>query len=252
MNKSSGRTLEILEYFVALEGKSVGVSEISRAMQLPKSSTHALLTTMAEEGFLAYTTETEKRFRLGRRSFRLGLSIVNQMHTADATHQILEELFAATEHMVLLAKPQHDKIIFVDKVEGGGAVRLLLEIGSQGCYHLTAAGKAIAAEMTEDSLVERLGSGCYESHTERSLNTWFRFQHALKQVRQIGYADEICENDPYTCALAAAYFDRNGNVAGAIEVAMLSVDWANTDRETLAQNVIHAAREISSLNGFRG
>ncbi len=38
MNKSSGRTLEILEYFVALEGKSVGVSEISRAMQLPKSS----------------------------------------------------------------------------------------------------------------------------------------------------------------------------------------------------------------------
>lgn len=244
--------MEILEYFVALHGESAGVSEVSRAMQLPKSSTHALLATMVEEGFLTYTTEKEKRFRLGRRSFRMGLAIVSQLHTADTTHQILEELFTVTEHTVLLAKPQHDKVVFADKVEGRGAVRLSLEIGSQGCYHLTAAGKAIAAEMTEDSLVERIGSGCYECHTERSINTWFRFQHALKRIGQMGYAEEICENDPYTCALAAAYFDKDGNVEGAVEVAMLSVDWENTDKETLAQHVLHAAREISTLNGFRG
>ncbi len=250
MNKSSSRTLEILEYFAGLNGGSAGVSEVSRIMDLPKSSTFALLNTMEEQGYLEYATPEKKNFRLGMRSYHMGMTIVRQMDIGNTTKQILEKLHRDTEQTVFYAKLQDDKVIFIDKLEKNGAVRLSLDIGSQGKMHLTAAGKAMAASMTDDEVVERLGSGCYEVHTVSSINTWHKLKQELEQIRQNGYATEICEDNPYTYAMAASVLNQEGHTEAAVEVAMLAVDWENTDLGMLAAQVMQAAQKISEINGF--
>ena len=50
--KSSVRTLELLELFAAVQ-EPLGVSDVARRLEMPKSSTQALLTTLVARGYLS-------------------------------------------------------------------------------------------------------------------------------------------------------------------------------------------------------
>jgi IclR family KDG regulon transcriptional repressor len=64
------------------EHYEIGLSELSRRLQLPKSSVHRLATTLVESHMLMHHAETGK-YRLGLLMFELASLMARKRHVAD-------------------------------------------------------------------------------------------------------------------------------------------------------------------------
>ena len=60
------------------KSKPLGISEISRALEIPKSSTHNILQTLESEGFVEKTEDTNK-YNLGTSLIELGYCAQNDL-----------------------------------------------------------------------------------------------------------------------------------------------------------------------------
>ncbi len=68
--KSADRALRVLE-FLATAPDGSNFTDIARALELPKSSAHELLSVMTERSFIEFNPEA-KTYRLGIRTWELG------------------------------------------------------------------------------------------------------------------------------------------------------------------------------------
>lgn len=76
MNNSALRTILILEY-VANSKKPPGISELSRELDIPKSSVFDIVHILLEKGFLENDNEELKTFKIGLRVFQIGSVYIN-------------------------------------------------------------------------------------------------------------------------------------------------------------------------------
>src|SRR6478609_381900 len=82
------RALDILCMFA--EADEVGVSELARRLELPKSAVHRVLHTLTMRGFLEQTAN--RRYRLGLKVLELGNVCRLRMDLAKIAAPILEQL----------------------------------------------------------------------------------------------------------------------------------------------------------------
>ena len=249
MNKAAIKTLEILEYLSALPQGGAGISEISRALDLPKSSVSEILYTLLYKDYVQYDNEPMKTFRLGLKAAQLGFSVIGRMDVLKAAHPMLEQLHTETGYTVLLTVENNGRALIIDKLEQRSAVQLSAVVGSAYPMHLTAAGKAILAMHTWEEVLSIVGEGCYEVRTVHSISNQYSLQTALAKVREQGYAEENLEENEYTCSIAAPIFDHSGKVCAAVSVSLLASDCEKTDFDCLIGKVLRCAKHISAAMG---
>ena len=95
MIQSVARAVDILRCFE--EAETLGISEIATKMQLNKSTTFGLVTTLAATGLLEQEAETS-RYRLGLELFRLGNRVSPGLRRL--VSQELDGLLAVVEETV--------------------------------------------------------------------------------------------------------------------------------------------------------
>lgn len=143
--KSAGRALQILEYFDSVQREAC-VSEISRALQCPQSSTSVLLRSLVHLGYLQ-NDRYRRTYYPTRRVSLLGNwvdpTIVRQgellMHT--------DELAAQTAQTVVIATMNglRAQYIYVNQSQSEAAGAGALHIGMHCTLAHTALGKALLA-----------------------------------------------------------------------------------------------------------
>lgn len=91
-SKPTARALAILDLLMANPHESIGLTEMTRRLNLNKATCHAILSTMAKYGFLTQDSKNK--------SYRLGPSIVAAGNAAFAQFPVLE-----------FARPELEKIV---------------------------------------------------------------------------------------------------------------------------------------------
>ena len=248
MNKSAARAVEILEYLASAErgGRPAGISEISRDLDIPKSSVFDCVYTLLEKGFLQCVGENQKNFSLGLKAAQLGFSAMRQFDIARIAAEELTALREKTGQTVLLCAERGGSLIVISKTRESGPVRFAVTVGSELPFHMTAAGKAILAAMPDEDWKRLIGTGCYSTHTANSISNAFLLERELKKIRRDGYAVENYEENNSTFAVAAPIYDYNDNVTAAVSVSLFRVDAEQTDISALAQAVTESALRISA------
>ncbi len=122
-------------------GDRLTLSELSTRTGLPRSSTHRLLTQLAEHGWVS---KRGKTYALGRTPLEWGALARNHDRLHRAAHPVLHDLHSATGLVVHLAVLEGGDVRYVDKV-GRGPVALPSRIGGRQPAHRTALGKALLA-----------------------------------------------------------------------------------------------------------
>lgn len=249
MNKSSARTMEILSYLADKKTDGAGISEISRNLDIPKSCVSDILHTMFAYDFIQYANEDLKKYKLGVRTFQIGLTALNDLNILQLSKQFTMNLHKKTNMTVLLAIENNNQVIYIDKIEENVPYRISIDIGDVKPMHLTGVGKAILAAYTDNEIMRKLGDGCYTSHTPKSISTYYSLIKNINNVRNKGYAIENFEENNYIFGIAAPIFDRYNKICGAIEIAMIHADYEKSDIDNIAQNVLNTANEISKILG---
>lgn len=153
--KSADRTLEILERLAAHPGRSL--VELARELDIPKSSLHGILRTMARRGWVE-TDPTGTRFGLGMRALQVGAAYLEADDAVGMLSVVLDRLAAELGETVHLGRLDGANVVYMAKRESIHPLRLYSAIGRHLPAHATALGKALLAGLppaTVDALLPR-------------------------------------------------------------------------------------------------
>ncbi len=130
-----------LDVLFHLHGSStaLGLTEIGRALDLPKSSCHRLLGALVERGVV--DRESGGRYRPGLALLSLGLGVQAREPVVRAARPLLESLASELGETVFLVERRRDELRVLDKSEGSGFLRAAPEVGDVIPSGSTAAGR---------------------------------------------------------------------------------------------------------------
>ena len=122
----------------------LGISALSKRLDVSKSTVHRLATTLVSEGLLEQNPETE-RYRLGLALFTLGTLVRRRMDISTEAKPLLLELRRLTNENVHLAILDAAQVMYIHELESGQAIRLRPHLGLSKPAFCTAEGMAILA-----------------------------------------------------------------------------------------------------------
>jgi DNA-binding IclR family transcriptional regulator len=242
--RSVARALQLVE--VVSDGPATGLtlSEIARALGVSKSAVLVTLRTLTSFGYIR-PVGAGPRYKLGMNLVRLGDVAARRLRLAEVCAGPLRELAEASGQTVRLAISDDGYPVFVDRVDGPGAIRFHTPLGGRELPHSTAAGKAILATLPR----ERVDSIALEtglpSRTTHTITTVERLHEELERVRSVGFAIDDEEDADGVICIGAAIFGY-GAAAGALSMTSLKFDTEDRVAE-LGELVTHYADRASRL-----
>jgi len=242
------RALKVLSAF-SLEEPFLGVSEISRKVDLPKSSVHWLLQVLQEEGYVCQDSKTNK-YRLSVKLFHLGSVATNTMNINYIAQPIMERLRDITGETVNLYVLDGFERVCIKQVEGIHLVRQVVHLGQKVPAYCGAAGKVLLAWQPNDFIEKVISHTQLKPLTKNTISDAALFKKELAKIREEGYAISYGERDMEVVAVAAPVFDKEGEILASLS---LSGPISRFDiTKEIIDEVRVAAEEISYQLGFPG
>src|SRR3954447_17917806 len=244
--QSVARSLRLLEEIAA--SAEIGLTELTRRTDLSPSTTHRLLATLIECGYVVQGPNSN-RYRLGHRVAALSGSIDDRLaRLRAAAKPWMSRLRDEYDETTNLSVRDHFKLVYVDQLASSRAVRMFTRIGSRVPAHATASGKAMLAFAPNAELEELFTQAPYEQQALNTITTAERMRDELERVRARGYALDREEYDEGVVCVAAPIFSPDGSAQGALSLSgpasrMYRLDLTHVG-EQVAEAALSAAREL--------
>lgn len=250
MIQSVDRALIILEMLKgAPRGK--GVTEISKELNVAKSTVHRLLITMEKHGYVR-NIQHDGMYSLGLKFIEMSQLVLEDMDIVELAHPLLEELTADLEEITHLVMLDRHEIVYIDKVESQSTIRIYSRTGRRAPLYCTGVGKAVAAYFSEAELETYLNEVEMEAHTPQTITTAEDFKTEMMKIRQLGYAMDDEEHEAGIRCVAAPVFNHKGEVEYAISTTGPVNRLGDKRLESLIPVVQETALKVSKAIGYRG
>ena len=135
------RTLDVFEVFAAVRGP-LTLSELAARLGSPVSSTHALIRTLQQRGFV-YILDARKRVFPTKRLLMIAQQIALNDPVLERIGPVLATLQADTNETVILGKRQGNAITYLEVLESRQTIRYGAHPGDVKPLHSSAIGKAM-------------------------------------------------------------------------------------------------------------
>jgi DNA-binding IclR family transcriptional regulator len=208
------RGLRVIEA-IGDAGGSAMVSEIARKTALPRSTTHHLLRSLTDFGYLIQEGET-RPYQLAPKIFRLTGRNWTQAQLAEISILFLDDLSRRTGEGTSLAILREGVVTVIAKRDSAGPVRVVQQVGATRPIYCTAVGKTLAAWLPEQELDTVLGRIVFTRFTARTITKATAFKQQLARIRTAGFAMDNEEHIEGIRCLATPVRDQSGEVCAAL------------------------------------
>ena len=243
------RALGMLEA-IALESEGLSNAEISRKLQIPKSSASYILRTLEKQNYLNRDPDTGK-YRVGLKILSLSRGALSGIDVREVALPIMRQLMEKTNltcHLAILDGPE---AVYIEKIEPQGFIRMDTWVGRRMRVHATSVGKALAAYIPQERLEKILAERAMERRTPKTITTVPRLLKELEKVRASGYAVDDEENNLGARCLGAPIFNQHGLVEASLGLSG-TINQVNAQTmPRIVEALKDAARHISMQLGFR-
>ncbi|HEX8984879.1 MAG TPA: IclR family transcriptional regulator [Bryobacteraceae bacterium] len=240
------RALLILEY-LAKSRHGATLSQLSRKLELPKSTSHALLLTFERCGYV-HREEQTGRYRLGTRLYALANMALSGISLRDQAAPFLQKLMRDTGLTVHLAILEQGEAVLIDRVEPPGVPHVSTWVGKRMGLHCTALGKALIAHLPEAQVEDMVRRQGLLRHNENTIASLKRLRQACELVQQSGYAIDDEEEEIGVRCIGTPVINGHGDVVAAISVSGNTTQVENV--AALAVRVKETALAISHHLGL--
>lgn len=215
-----------------------GVTELSRALSMPKSSVHRLLSVLCRRGMVE--RDAQAGYRLGIALVALGLGALSQEPIVAAARPVLECEASELGETCFLVAARAGRLRVLDKAEGTGVLRVSPQVGAEVPVHATAAGKLYLA-LSPGQLDEVQEAPRYTARTPSAAEV----ETQLPEVAEAGYAVNVDEWIEGLSVFSAAVRGADG-LLGVLAIAVPSGRAALLDRARVIERVVKAADRIAA------
>jgi len=231
------------------ESRALGVSELSRILEMPKPTVQNMLFTLEAEGLIEKDPMSLK-YRLGPRLFQLGMHYANNMDLTMIARSWLERLCAQYGEISRAGIMMGEKVIIVMEVHHESSYMTFPGPGSVIPPHTTSIGKILLAHMPEKKREKIIGSIQFTPLTDRSLTNINDLRAELEKVKSDSIAFDDEESVTGLSCIAGPVFNHRNECIAAIS---LSGNTARIDarRTEIINAVKYICFRMSEQMGFR-
>jgi len=243
------RALAMLEA-VAQEPDGLSNADISRKLNIPKSSASYILRTLENQGYLTRDLETGK-YRVGLKVLSLGRGALTGIDVRDVALPIMRHLMEKTNltcHLAILDGPD---AVYIEKVEPHGFIKMDTWVGRRMRVHATSVGKALVAHIPQEHLEKMLAERGMEKRTPKTITTVPRLLKELEKVREQGYAVDDEENNIGARCLGAPIFNQSGAIEASLGLSGAIQHVNSHTMPRIVEALKDAARHVSMQLGYR-
>lgn len=245
---SVDKAMNLLEILLS-QRTPMTLQEISAASGYPKSTVHALLTTMRNHAVIEQ--QQDGRYGLGIRLFECGCAVSSAWDIGRLAHPHLEQLAAATDASAFLALLDGKNAISFDQCISATGLQVVPAIGGRMPLHATSQGKVLLSCLSDREVLKILEKGGMQAFTPHTITDPQRFVASLAAVRENGYAVEDGEYRIGLRSAAAPVYDSSGRVRYALGVAGFFRRVQSEDFQNVVAHLVHQAHQLSMALGWR-
>jgi DNA-binding IclR family transcriptional regulator len=243
------RALGMLEH-VAHAPEGLTNAEVSRKLQIPKSSASYILRTLEHQGYLNRDPQSG-RYRVGLKILSLSRGALSGIDVREVALPIMRHLMEKTNltcHLAILDGPE---AVYIEKVAPQGFIRMDTWVGRRMRVHATSVGKALVAYIPKDRLEGILAERNLEKHTPKTITTLPRLLKELEKIRIQGYAVDDEENNLGARCVGAPVFNENGGIEASMGLSGTIHQVNQQTMPGIVEALKDATRHLSMQLGYR-
>ena len=247
MDKAFIKGLRLIEALARSETPR-GVTDLATELNLTKSNTHRLLTTLQAEGYVKQIPP-HSTYQLTTRIWELGNHVIHRMDLIQMARPAMIRLAEQTGETVHLSFLEDTEVVYVDKIESKHHIRAHTRVGARAPAFAVATGKAMLCHMP-DSYLERF-TPHFQRYTPTTLTTLEELREDISIARAQGYASVLLgEWREGVAACACAILGRSGELIGAIGMSGPDSRIKRKQLKEFSIHVVDAAHTISVALGY--
>lgn len=243
------KMIDILDCF-DLQTPLLGITEISRRLDLPKSTTQRIVNNLRYHGLVEQDQATGK-YRLGVRLFELGIRALRHMELPRRAEPHLHSLTERTGETSTLAVLDHFEALYVGRAESSRMLRAS-SIGSRMPLHCTAIGKVLLSALSPAEVERFFREKELPARTPRTVTDPDLLRTHVEQVRAQGYAFDVDEFEQGLICIAAPVRNHASQTIAAVGIAFPAARADEARQRELLQAVCDTVTAISHEMGYNG
>ncbi|MFT4259671.1 IclR family transcriptional regulator [Microbacterium sp.] len=215
MSQSVRRAAMIVD---AIAARPQTVAELAVEFGLHRSTMFRELQTLEDVGYVR--RRADGAYVLAFHLVSLAQTALENLDLRKAASVHLRELHEHTGNTLHVAALVDDTIVYVDKVEDQGGVRMYSRIGSRVLPHCTGVGKAILADLDEHRRDAVLMGTDWTPHTRRTITSRAALDRELDVISERGWAADDAEFEDFVNCVAVPIRSAMG-VIGALSLTAI-------------------------------
>ncbi|WP_179400843.1 IclR family transcriptional regulator [Burkholderia guangdongensis] len=211
------RAFALLEHIVNA-GDAVSLADLTRDVDMPKTSLHRMLASLEAGGFVIREPGQRNAYAIGPRLAQLGLGVMMHAGARRLRHAILAGLVDDLGETCNLTMLHDTDVLYLDRVEAAWPLRLDLKPGARVPAYCSASGKLLLAMLPPDERGALIRAMKLVRHTPNTITDPHLLEAELDRIAHNGVAIDNEEFVAGIVCIAAPVVDANGGCIAAVAV----------------------------------
>ncbi len=245
------RLLDILDCFT-FDNMEMSLMELVKMTGLNKTTVKRILSNLVQRKYLQQDPGT-KKYKLGLRLFELGGIVFSSFSLRKSSEQYMDYFRELTGSTILLGVMMEEQLVYIDKREGNGLIRISSEIGWRRPLNYGMLGMVLLAYQDEAFTKKILNKDPLKPYTKNSITDNRKFFARLSEIRNQGVVIEREEAVEGVIGIAAPIRDNASKTIAALGIALpISQNTSEEYTKVLSEKLKKACLDISNNIGFKG
>jgi len=241
------RAVRLLDHLAGLR-RPQPLAELSKALDMPKSSLHGMLHTMVALGLATRSDRGE--YALGAKPVQWAGAFGRQSGVVEAFDAVAQQLPALREETIMLAVLDGAEVLYLACRPGTRALAVNFRVGGRFPASCTSSGKALLATLAPERVRELLAGRPLPRLTRHSVGSVAALIRQLDQCRAQGHAvDDEETAEGMHCFGAPVFAAGRSEAVAAVAVSLIKASTSARRRDEVVAAIRELAARVSQRLG---
>lgn len=221
-----------------------GITEISKILQLHKTTVFRVVKTLESKGWLI-KNEITNQYKLGFDILEVASSVSRDFSNRDIIFEEMKKLAKEFNENVVLHVYHDYNAMCIERIEAQNVVKIASEIGSRTPLHAGASSKIVLAYQSTEIIKDVISRGL-KKFTDNTITDENVLLEDLSKIRKLGYAISFGEIDEGVSAVAVPIIDDRGELLYGLSIVAPTSRMEIKGIEKIKIRLLDSTKDISA------
>lgn len=223
--------------------------EVVEATGLAKATTHRILSTLVDSGFI--TVGPDGGYLPGPKILSLAGRALQRIDISAIAQPFVDDLVEKVHCTVHVGVVNGDEIVYLIRSDSDKPYQMPSRVGHAIPMHSSGIGKVVLSGYTDDGLERFVRRAGLPQRTQHTITTIDGLRSEIEDVRRVGYALDREENVPGVACVAAPIRDHTGTIKYGLSISTLTLEHTLEQIEEMSALAVETADKISVALGYQ-